>query len=104
MKYIAFFIVCLLVAEYSVNFWHKRDPDAAESREFLATDPAVVSAVGVIQEVSFMQKLSYEGTPTDLGYVQFTYSVLSTTGESYLLRLRKYTGTTVFQVHELSEL
>ena len=104
LKFVVLFVVCLVAAELALNLWHERDPDAKNSREYLAEEPAILAKMGGINQVEFKQKLVYQGTPNDPGYIQFTYYLSSVHDENYLVRVRKYNDETSYQVHELQKL
>ncbi|WP_372834447.1 hypothetical protein, partial [Pontibacterium sp.] len=64
-----------LVVSLMLRLWHATDDEANKSREFISNNTEVKASVGNVLGIDFEKKLTYQGTTSELGYVEFTYSV-----------------------------
>lgn len=97
-------IVAAITAQILADLWHSNDPDALESREFLKTNSQLSLMIENVEHIDFRRKLTYNGTPDDPAYIEFTYAVSGTNSKVMLVRIRKYENKESYEVHELQNL
>lgn len=86
-----------------IRVWHENDHEAKKSRAFVSNNKEVQVAVGQIISIDFKKKLTFQGTLSEPGYVEFSYYIRGS-DDNILLVVRGYGEPTKYNVYRIENL
>ena len=103
LKRVLLFVALTLVVSVILRLWHATDDEANKSRTFISNNTEVKAPVGDMVGIDFKKKLTYQGTTSELGYVEFTYYVRGSAA-NVLIVVRGYGEPTTYKVYRMQNL
>lgn len=103
LKRVLLFVALTLVVSLILHLWHATDDEANKSRAFISKNTEVKASVGNVLNIDFKKKLTYHGTTSELGNVEFTYYVRGSAA-NILIVVRGYGEPTTYKVYRMQNL